>query len=570
MNSSTDSSVKSYHRLDSIEETKDFVAMLKRDNLAQDITPESPYCMWSLALSDQENGFIDYNSLGANIADFRRGAEQIEMPFTLITPLYSWTAAKKIVDLKVSSEYRKNDYEEYGFNKVDSINLNLGQKHVSISVFEKTLGSTHIVGVAENNFGIYRDVFDGSNQALYQSVILGFGGYIGLKLVGIKPSVIQLVNAASCFAALARLDELIQNGMNFYEAMVYTRKHTIFSSFEAVDKVVFSRDQFLYYVLPNLKSEKLKKWLMNNFQNNLDLRELCIEMSELKISPSRVMVDSLNDWKLVSNGINFKYWLPDDVYNFYMEKELLDQFELRKDGAGERIEEILAEDIKRLKNDARMDLNTVLNHYFDQKGLPVALPNDSILISAIDCFNHFSQIELLFDDSERLGDMLETHNAYIILCGGTDLGDTNKSEVLRSILSIIEVNPILHRRVHHIIDADELLVKKLLAGSDVILNLDENEYNSFDNDWMRAIINMNILVTTTDNDLIDSRDDACLTVMGDTKEEEIESLYLQLETALSACISDFDIEYWCHHGLDEFMAISSSTRMIKDYLQYVF
>ena len=166
--------------------------------------------------------------------------------------------------------------------------------------------------------------------------------------------------------------------------------------------------------------------------------------------------------------------------------------------------------------------------------------------------------------------MLETHNAHIILCGGTDLGDTNKSEVLRSILSIIEVNPILHRRVHHIIDADELLVKKLLAGSDVILNLDENEYNSFDNDWMRAIINMNILVTTTDNDLIDSRDDACLTVMGDTKEEEIESLYLQLETALSACISDFDIEYWCHHGLDEFMAISSSTRMIKDYLQYVF
>ena len=156
MNSNTDSSVKSYHRLDSIEETKDFVAMLKRDNLAQDITPESPYCMWSLALSDQENGFIDYNSLGANIADFRRGAEQIEMPFTLITPLYSWTAAKKIVDLKVSSEYRKNDYEEYGFNKVDSINLNLGQKHVSISVFEKTLGSTHIVGVAENNFGIYK------------------------------------------------------------------------------------------------------------------------------------------------------------------------------------------------------------------------------------------------------------------------------------------------------------------------------------------------------------------------------------------------------------------------------
>ena len=63
MNSNTDSSVKSYHILDSIEETKDFVAMLKRDNLAQDITPESPYCMWSLALSDQENGFIDYNSL---------------------------------------------------------------------------------------------------------------------------------------------------------------------------------------------------------------------------------------------------------------------------------------------------------------------------------------------------------------------------------------------------------------------------------------------------------------------------------------------------------------------------
>ena len=59
---------------------------------------------------------------------------------------------------------------------------------------------------------------------------LGFGGYKALKLLGIRPAVIQLNETATIFAAIARLDELCRNGMNLYEAIVYVRKHTLYTN----------------------------------------------------------------------------------------------------------------------------------------------------------------------------------------------------------------------------------------------------------------------------------------------------------------------------------------------------
>ncbi|QWQ32109.1 hypothetical protein KOY48_04510 [Candidatus Minimicrobia naudis] len=99
-----------------------------------------------------------------------------------------------------------------------------GFPDASLSIFKKLLGSTQFVTISEPNFGQLYEGEGSGDHRLYQEVALGFGGYKALKLLGIKPAVIQLNETATIFAALARLDELCANGMNLYEAIVYVRK----------------------------------------------------------------------------------------------------------------------------------------------------------------------------------------------------------------------------------------------------------------------------------------------------------------------------------------------------------
>ena len=257
-----------YHPLENIEDVDIFYDAVERKKLTKAISEERPYTYWTIELYDQANGIRGGGGLGVLAADTRRIAERMEVPFTLLTIFYPSEYTQFMKDGEIVDEKHKVDYRDFGFRLIDTVNIRCNDCLCPLEVIEKKFKYTRILAVTEPNIGeLYADM-SGSDHRLYQEVALGFGGYAALKLAGLKPAIIQLNEVATFFAALARLDELVSNGMDFYEAVVYTRKHTLYTNHTLVQaaEAEFSIEQFERYVMPNLKSLAVKKWLRNSFE----------------------------------------------------------------------------------------------------------------------------------------------------------------------------------------------------------------------------------------------------------------------------------------------------------------
>ena len=204
-----------YQRLDDIEDVEDFYTAIDRKSLTRKLSPERPYTYWTIELYDQENGIRGGGGLGILSADIYRTAERMNVPLTLITPFYPSEAHQVYQDGVSSDTHRAVNWHDYGFKFIDKVAINCNGIRTELDVIEKVFGSTRLLCVTEPNFGELYSGESGSDHRLYQEVSLGFGGYQALKLVGLKPAIMQLNEVATFFAALARLDELAANGMDF-------------------------------------------------------------------------------------------------------------------------------------------------------------------------------------------------------------------------------------------------------------------------------------------------------------------------------------------------------------------
>ena len=205
-----------YHPLENIEDVDLFYEAVERNHLTKAVSPERPYTYWTIELYDQQNGIRGGGGLGILAADTRRVAEKMGVPFALITPFYPFEVKQKLEDGKVVDEHLAVGYQKFGFKFIDTVNVRCCDTLCSLDVIEKRFKSTRIIAVTEPNFGELYSGMSGSDHRLYQEVSLGFGGYAALKLLGLKPAIMQLNEVATFFAALARLDELASNGMDFY------------------------------------------------------------------------------------------------------------------------------------------------------------------------------------------------------------------------------------------------------------------------------------------------------------------------------------------------------------------
>lgn len=571
-----------YHRLDNIEDVEEFYAAIKRENLTHKLSPERPYCYWTMEVYDKSNGIRGGGGLGVLAADMRRIAEQLQAPFVLVTPFYPWESHQKMRDLEQTDYHVEMNYKDFGFNFVDTVRIKTATTAVELAVIEKQLGSTRFLCVTEPNFGELYSGESGSDHRLYQEVALGFGGYQALKLVGLKPAVIQLNEVATFFAALARLDELVSSGMDFYEAVVYTRKHTLYTNHTLVQaaEAIFSYQQFEQYVFPNVKSVAVKRWLADKFTDGqIRLSTPTIEIAELRSGVSKLHARVANyrdingnkvKFKPVTNGIHMDTWVLPEIMKFYSIRGILDKFGLPTQDYAERTEQISAEEIRHFKNLGRTKLNQILEHRTDQYGEVVQIPSDVMLFDFKRRFVDYKRPWLPFSNPKRLAEILEKYNAHYILSGRVHLGDQNMFGRLMSLLNLIDSDPILRERVHYLPDYDEELGLALSLGANASINTPIVGLEACGTSWMKDIANFGLLISTHDGGVADESADNYLVVEGRSEDEEAETLYKQMKVAAEAWHNDFDLEYWIHRELVAYLPIISGSRMLKDYLNYLF
>ncbi len=141
---------------------------------------------------------------------------------------------------------------------------------------------------------------------------------------------------------------------------------------------------------------------------------------------------------------------------------------------------------------------------------------------------------------------------------------------LDKLLKAIDENPVLKERVHYLPDYDEQLGAALSIGSHISINNPIVGLEACGTSWMKDMANFTLMISTNDGGIADMPPDNYLEITGTTEEEEIASLYTQMESAAQCWQSDFDLEYWVHKQLTAYLPVISSTRMLKDYLNYLF
>ena len=582
MNNETDVQEYFYHPLENIEDVDVFYEAVERTHLTKSISDERPYTYWTIELYDQQNGIRGGGGLGVLAADTRRVAEKMEIPFVLVTPFYPHEAHQTLQNNNVADSHIPVDYKKFGFKFVDKVNIKCCDELCSLDVIEKKFKSTRILAITEPNFGeLYSDT-SGSDHRLYQEVALGFGGYAALKLVGLKPAIIQLNEVATFFAALARLDELARNGMDFYEAVVYTRKHTLYTNHTLVQaaEAEFSLDQFERYVFPNLKSPAVRKWIRDKFENgHIKLSSVTIEIAELRSGVSKLHARVANyrdiagnkvKFKAITNGIDLDYWTLPEIRNYLEAIGVIDKVGFVTPEYQEGLESLMVDQIREFKNIGRRVLNKSLSGLVDQNGNSLKFKESDFIFDFRRRFTDYKRPDMVFRDPVRLRNILEEHGAHYILAGRVHTGDVTMLNKLKNILDLVDEDEYLRTHVHYVADYDEKIAYGLSCGCNAAINIPIVGLEACGTSWMKDVMNLNTLISTHDGGVADGSINAYLNVSGQDEEEELDMLYQRMEEALLIWQNDFDLEYNIRQQLKEFLPVISGARMMKDYLDYLF
>ena len=574
---------KPRYRPHDIEDASEFYDIIERSSLTHQLSDSRPYIYWTMEIYDKANGIKGGGGLGVLAADTRRVAEKLDVPFVVVTPFYRSESHQKITNLAQEEFSETVSPQDYGFEYVDDVSISSrGFPDASLSIFKKTLGSTQFVTISEPNFGQLYEGEGSGDHRLYQEVALGFGGYKALKLLGIKPAVIQLNETATIFAALARLDELCANGMNLYEAIVYVRKHTLYTNHTLLQAAEpeFHRSQFEKLVLPNLKSNAVRCWLMEQFRNDrLRPNLLAIELTEAKNGVSKLHArvanfrDHNNDkvkFHAITNGIDLETWVLPEILQLYTESGIIDKFGLPTDNFHAKIDTLTASDLRAMHRAGRAALNRVLEHRKDQYNHPVQIPENALLFDFKRRFANYKRPYMPFTDPKALRQILVDYNAHYILAGKVHQGDTVMYQRLLEILQLVDTDPILKERVHYIQDYDEELGRALAVGSNIAINVPEVGWEACGTSWEKDIANLKLLISTSDGGVADIKPIACLEVSGKNYDEEVRSLYLNMHKAARIMQNDSLLEKLTHRQLKAYLPIISGARMIKDYLHFLF
>lgn len=571
-----------YHPLENIEDLDVFYEAVERNHLTKSISPERPYTYWTIELYDQQNGIRGGGGLGVLAADTRRVAEKLGVPFTLITPFYPYEAKQNVENGQVRDELIPVNYRRFGFRFVDVVNIKYQDKLCALEVVEKQFKNTRIVAITEPNFReLYADM-SGSDHRLYQEVALGFGGYAALKLLGLKPAIMQLNEVATFFAALSRLDELASNGMDFYEAVVYTRKHTLYTNHTLVQaaEAEFSHDQFKRFVYPNLKSPAVKKWLDDKFvDGRLKLSSVTIEIAELRSGVSKLHARVANyrdiagnkvKFKAITNGIDMDTWVLPEVMKEYLRDEVIDIDGFPTVNYQENLKLFTADRIRELKRIGRAKMNEILKHVPDQNGQILQFKDDDFIFDFKRRFVDYKRPDLPFRDPVRLRNILEQRGAHYIIAGRVHSGDHTMSDKLKHLLDTVAEDDYLKTHVHYLADYDEQLAYALSVGSNVAINVPIVGLEACGTSWMKDVANLNLLISTHDGGVADGSINSYLNVSGASEGEELDMLYQRMEEAMAIWDNDFDLEYQVQKQLSTYLPIVSGARMLKEYLDYLF
>lgn len=563
---------------------KHFFDAIGRPDLKEIITPLCPWAYFSMEIGLPNFSFA--GGLGILAGDTFLQAAKLDIPFVGVTLFYPTYWNQHVSDFSLTEKFSKTNPEIFNFTKETEILLLVNNDRVYLDVYSKEMNKKKIIALFEPGLaGLYHGD-NGSEHRIYQETVLGFGGYIALRKMGFTPSIFHLNESSTVFAAIAHLDDLCANGLDFDKAYDAVRNKTILTNHTLVKDAIayFPKDFFEHYAFKNIKTEAVKKWINSIFEReggSLRLTVFALELAGKLNGVSKIhskiasksfkRIDGSDIYfSPITNGIYMQRWIYRDLFRLYREKEVADEFDIPNKDFGEKINGLDLKGIFNLKKRAKDDLVGYLRERKDQYNNPVDIPEGVRIGCWAKRFAGYKRPTMIFEDKDRLIQILEKLNMHLIISGDVNLTSQDMRQEVRQVLSIVNEDKRLSQRVHFVQDYDQILAKYLTAGADVWLNTPVVGNEACGTSWMKAIGNLAILISTPDGGVADEDSGAYLKITGANYEEEVESLYKNLERA-GEILSDKNQWFeFVKSALKTYLPTISGGRMVKEYLRFIF
>jgi alpha-glucan phosphorylase-like protein len=537
-----------------------FLETIGRPDLKEVLTLQSPFVYASMEFYDQKLGIKGGGGLGVLAGDTRELAEGLDMPMTVLTPFYTKESRQTVSFNSFINKDRQKieqfdqDYplddvrpEDRGFTKFET-NLTLksrSSKETQVEIYQKSLGSTNVISPYHPDMAELYHGGNNSGHRLFQELSTGFVGYHALKELKQVPSLIQLNEAPSVFVATAMLDDLVQQSIPFPEALEKVKKKTLYTNHTLVQAVEaeFTGDQFAEQVMPNIQSEEVEAWIWNLFKDDkIKLSTIAIELSGRKNGVSKLHAveaskqyrdasGNLVNFEAVTNGISDRWVLPGFV-ELDSRVGIVDGHGLPGEEYPKNIAALDAAEEIIIKTQGRQHMNEVLSRRVNQYGEPVQIPQDAKVFTFKKRFAGYKRPDIFFEDQQKLAEILEQSNSYLLISGKPHPDDNPMQGNLNNMLNFIHNNPVLKERVHYLPDYDEELGYALSVGADISLNAPIPGKEACGTSVFKDIRNRVLVISTNDGGLADTQPPACLEIEGENYIEEVASVYDKMGLAL--------------------------------------
>ncbi|MFA7693192.1 MAG: glycosyltransferase family 1 protein [Candidatus Hydrogenedentes bacterium] len=362
-----------------------------------------------------------------------------------------------------------------------------------------------------------------------QEIMLGMGGVIALKALGLEPTVYHINEGHAAFMTLQRIHDLIdQEGINFWEAAEIVRISSVFTThtpvpagndmFDAVLIKIYFQE---YCDALGISIDDLL-WLGRQDPGN-SREPFCMTVLALKLSAAANGVSKLhgavarnmwiNVWKnvpeselpitSVTNGVHLPTWVSKDLANLFDRYLGPDWVATPHDqNVWDRIDSVPDTELFRVHERCTQRLISFARRRVEEQLINRSAPStevrkarelldgETLTIGFARRFATYKRATLLFKDPDRLRKILlnPAMPVQLIIAGKAHPQDTQSKEFIRQILHFAR-DPELRRHVVFIEDYDINVSRYMLQGVDCWLNTPRRPMEASGTSGMKAAAN---------------------------------------------------------------------------------
>lgn len=599
---------------EAVSRSQEFLRLIGRKDLEQIIKPETPLLYvspeFALDLIGPSQGRLGYaGGLGILSGDHVLQLAQTGLPAEAVgllhtrrlKPVLSPANWQDDVPIDILSP------EELGLQKRSELQVAVAVNRdlIKLDVYDLPIGGQttlhllHVNGLGEVYPGQPKD-----DHRMYQTVVLGFGGWQIMEQTKKKPAKLHLNESSTALMALAMWDSAMQHLLDeglaedetFAQSLNFVRNKTILTNHTLIPaaEAAYSSAQYENYVLRNIQSPRIKQQLRELITyNGGQMRILDLGMylagsfngvsalhARLATETFKKMYGELLDgnrpmfFQDVTNAIDYRWY--EKTHELYKNAGVLDEFDLPTSDFADKISAIDSQLLREIKDFDKANLRVFLKNATlgnndtepTEQRKPLDLPEDAIVIGWARRFADYKRPGMMIEDLARIKQILKKHpNVHIVYSGKTHPTDDPMKMKLQEILNRIQNDEVLRQRVHFVQDYDIQVGKALTAGADIWVNNPRVGEEACGTSIFKAVANNGLLVSTPDGGAADVDESAYLAIKSPN---ELDSLYDRIEEAISLVQNTDAWAEKVKSQLRAFIPIIAGGRMITDYLNFSF